>query len=153
MGSDHCRRLRWPTAFVMIAGAVLLAVLGTPSSQAAATPLSIRIVGNHFVNGAGHRIRLLGVNHTSAEYGCVDGFGYDDGHFNNADAAAIASWGANAVRIPLNEDCWLGINGQPNSNQGADPPLTVPGYHREITKYVADLNAHGIYAILDRSEE
>ncbi len=30
--------------------------------------------------------------------------------------------------IPLNEDCWLGINGQPNSNEGADPPLTEAGY-------------------------
>ena len=37
---------------------------------------------------AGQTIRLLGVNHTSAEYACVDGFGYDDGHFDAADAAA-----------------------------------------------------------------
>jgi endoglucanase len=57
-----------------------------------------------FVNGSGQPIRLLGVNHTSSEYACVDGFGYNDGHM---DAAAVASWNANAVRIPLNEDCWL----------------------------------------------
>jgi hypothetical protein len=123
--------------------------LAATTDVAAATPLSIRISGNHFVNGAGKTIRLLGVNHTSSEYGCVDGFGYDDGHFNQADAAAIASWGAHAVRIPLNEDCWLGINGQPNSNEGADPPLTMAGYRQEIENYVTDLNAHGIYAILD----
>src|SRR3954451_13202979 len=111
-----------PVAFVAIGGPMRLnalyrlrplaafaaAVCATSMSAAAATPaaaarvqrLPISIVGNHFVNGAGHRIRLLGVNHTSAEYGCVDGFGYDDGHFNNRDAAAIASWGANAVRVP-----------------------------------------------------
>ena len=83
-------------------------------------PLSIAIQGNHFVNGAGQTIRLLGVNHPSSEYACVDGFGYNDGHQDDADAAAIASWNANAVRVPLNEDCWLGINGQPNSSQG--PP-------------------------------
>ena len=117
-------------------------------SQAASVPLSISIAGNHFVDGAGQTIRLLGVNLTSSEYGCVDGFGYDDGHFDDADAAAIASWGANAVRIPLNEDCWLGINGQPNSNRGR-PATDGAGYQQEIENYVADLNAHGIYAILD----
>ena len=69
----------------------------------------------------GQTIRLLGVNHPSSEYACVDGYGYNDGHMEAADAAAIASWNANAVRIPINEDCWLGINGQPNSNQGAEP--------------------------------
>jgi aryl-phospho-beta-D-glucosidase BglC (GH1 family) len=121
---------------------------GSPAAAAKAT-LSLAIVGNHFVDGSGHTIRLLGVNHPSSEYGCVDGFGYDDGHFDNADAAAVASWGVNAVRIPLNEDCWLGINGQPNSNEGADPPLSQAGYQQEVRDYVADLNAHGIYAILD----
>jgi hypothetical protein len=125
-------------------------LVGSPATATTTkVPLSISIVGNHFVNGSGHTIRLLGINRTSSEYGCVDGFGYDDGHFDNADAKAIASWGANAVRIPLNEDCWLGINGQPNSNEGADPPLTQAGYQLQIKHYVADLNAHGIYAILD----
>ena len=128
--------------------AIVLAILASPA-LAAAAPLSIKVAGNHFVNGEGQTIRLLGVDRTSSEYGCVDGFGYDDGHFDDADAAAIASWNANAVRVPLNEDCWLGINGQPNSDQGASPLLTAAGYRQEIESYVADLNAHGIYAILD----
>ena len=136
-------------AFAGIAFAISVVPLGDVPGRAASAPLSISIVGNHFVDGAGRTIRLLGVNHTSSEYGCVDGFGYDDGHFNDGDASAIASWGANAVRIPLNEDCWLGINGQPNSSEGANPPLTSHGYQQEIESYVADLNAHGIYGILD----
>jgi endoglucanase len=143
------RQLRWPAALAAVAVTIGTSLLSGSPGIAASPRLSISIVGNHFVDGSGHTIRLLGVNHTSAEYGCVDGFGYDDGHFDNKDAAAIASWGANAVRIPLNEDCWLGINGQPNSNEGADPALTEAGYRHEITTYVADLNAHGIYAILD----
>ena len=57
--------------------------------------------------------------------------------------------GGTAVRIPLNEDCWLGINGQPNSSEGADPPLTSTGYQQAIKTYVADLNKHGLYAVLD----
>jgi hypothetical protein len=142
-------RTRWPTAVAGLACAIFVSLLGGSPGRAATVPLSISIAGNHFVNGSGHTVRLLGVNHTSSEYACVDGYGYDDGHFDAADAAAIASWGADAVRIPLNEDCWLGINGQPDSNEGADPPLTQVGYQHEIKTYVNDLNAHGIYAILD----
>src|ERR1700761_1771546 len=116
------------TLVLLLTALVLAAVPGV----AAAAPLSIRVEGNHFVNGEGQTIRLLGVDRTSSEYGCVDGFGYDDGHYDDADAAAIASWNANAVRVPLNEDCWLGINGQPNSDEGAEPELTVAGYRESI---------------------
>jgi endoglucanase len=128
-----------------IAGSAFVPAVG----QAAAVPLSISIQGNHFVNGAGQTIRLLGVNHPSSEYACVDGFGYNDGHQDAADAAAVASWNANAVRVPLNEDCWLGINGQPNSSQDPPSPLTAAGYQQSVKDYVAALNAHGLYAILD----
>jgi len=143
----HLRRVAAAASITVVVGAAVTAI--EPAAVAASTPLSISIKGKHFVNGAGHVVRLLGVNHTSAEYGCVDGFGYDDGHFNDADAAAIRSWKATAVRVPLNEDCWLGINGQPNSSEGADPPLTVTGYRHEIVDYVQALNRHGLYAILD----
>jgi hypothetical protein len=145
------RRRHWHglTTFVAIAALASLSLLTGTHAVAAKVPLSIKVVRNHFVNGSGRTIRLLGVNRPSSQFGCVDGFGYDDGHFNDSDAAAIASWGANAVRIPLNEDCWLGINGQPNSNEGADPPLTRDGYRLEIENYVHTLAAHGIYAILD----
>src|ERR1700761_3827824 len=138
-----------PPRTLLWSAAVLLLVALAQAPPAAASPLSIRVEGNHFVNGAGQTIRLLGVDHSSLEYACVDGFGYDDGHMDDADAAAIASWNADAVRVPLNEDCWLGINGQPNSNEGADPKLTVAGYREAVENYVAALNAHGLYAILD----
>jgi hypothetical protein len=150
--SGRTIRARWSAGFLAVAmAAVCMLVVGAvaESSPAAAAPLSIRIEGNHFVNGAGQPIRLLGVDRTSSEYGCVDGFGYDDGHYDDADAAAIASWNADAVRVPLNEDCWLGINGQPNNSEGAEPPMSAAGYRQEIENYVTDLNAHGIYAILD----
>jgi endoglucanase len=129
--------------------AVIVCALAQTTVASAQTPLSIKIAGNHFVNGAGQTIRLLGVNHASFEYGCVDGFGYDDGHMDAADAAAIASWNANAVRVPLNEDCWLGINGQPNNSEDPGTQLTASGYREAVESYVAALNAHGLYAILD----
>ena len=135
-------------AAAVCAACVAWLLVQTPS-QAASVPLSISIQGNHFVNGAGQTIRLLGVNHPSSEYACVDGFGYNDGHQDAADAAAVASWNANAVRVPLNEDCWLGINGQPNNSEGPPQPLTAAGYQQAVENYVAALNAHGLYAILD----
>ena len=136
-------------AAAALACAVTVLALVQSQGHAAGVPLSIAIQGNHFVNGAGQTIRLLGVDHPSSEYACVDGFGYNDGHQDDADAAAVASWNANAVRVPLNEDCWLGINGQPNSSQGPPQPLTAAGYQQAVEDYVKALNAHGLYAILD----
>ena len=144
------RRLGWLAPAVAASSlAILVSLQGGTPGKAADVPLSISISGNHFVDGAGQTVRLLGVDHASFEYGCVDGFGYDDGQMDDDDAAAIASWHATAVRVPLNEDCWLGINGQPNSNEGAEPSLTQNGYQHAVESYVADLNAHGLYAILD----
>jgi endoglucanase len=150
MGLGLLRQLRWLTPAVGgVACAIVLSMLVQAPVRAATVPLSIAIQGNHFVNGAGQTIRLLGVNHPSSEYACVDGFGYNDGHQDGADAAAVASWNANAVRVPLNEDCWLGINGQPNSSEGPPEPLTAAGYQQSVEDYVKALNAHGLYAILD----
>jgi endoglucanase len=141
------RGLLWlAPAFLGIAFAVFSFPLGGASGQAAQTPLEISISGNHFVNGAngtGQTIELHGVNVSSSEYACVDNYGYDDGNYTDATAAAISAWGANAVRIPLNEDCWL------NTNLPAGDPYGGAGYQHEIENFVSDLNAHGIYAILD----
>jgi endoglucanase len=141
------RRLRWLTpAFLGAAFAVLASLLGGASGQAAPTSLAISISGNHFVNGldgTGETIQLRGVNVSSSEYACAENFGYDNGEYTDATAAAIAAWGANAVRIPLNEDCWL------NTNLPAGDPYGGDGYQHEIESFVSDLNTHGIYAILD----
>ena len=124
-------------------GAMLCMVLTPPPLAALdATPLAITVVGNHFVNGSGQTIRLLGVNREGTEYACVNGTGYSVGPEDAADAAAIASWHTNADRIPINEDCWLGINGLPAYG-------TADGYRQMIESYVSALNADGIYAILD----
>jgi hypothetical protein len=56
--------------------------------------------------------------------------------------ATIASWHVNAVRVPLNEDCWLNINGVKPAYGGAN-------YQNAIVNYVNTLHRHNIYAILD----
>jgi endoglucanase len=119
---------------------------GARALAATVGTLSIAIAGNHFVNGSGQTVRLLGVDHAGTEYACEQGWGYSNGVDSPADAAAdaaaIAAWHANAVRIPLNEDCWLGINGEPAYGSQS-------GYQQTVESYVAALNADGIYAILD----
>ena len=121
----------------------LSSVVVTATTPArAATSLSIAVSGNHFVNGARATVRLLGVNVPSTEYACDQGWGYSSQPLTVQTADAIASWHANAVRVPLNEDCWLGLNGQPSYG-------TVAGYQEAIETWISDLNAAGLYAIVD----
>ena len=47
-----------------------------------------------------------------------------------------------AVRVPLNETCWLGIN-------GVKPAYSGDAYRRAISDYVARLNGAGMVVILD----
>jgi hypothetical protein len=108
------RRSLLALAFLALALALVLA----RSGEAAAAPLSIRVDGNRFVNGAGQTVRLLGVNHASFEYACEFGYAYDDGHMDDADAAAIASWNASAVRIPSTRTAGWGSTAAPATNRG-----------------------------------
>jgi aryl-phospho-beta-D-glucosidase BglC (GH1 family) len=62
---------------------------------------------------------------------------------NQASLTAMKSWGINAVRIPMNEACWLGINGVGSAAGG-------PNYQSAIAQ-VVDLitNTNGMAVILD----
>jgi endoglucanase len=101
--------------------------------------LSISVRGNQLVNGSGQVVTLHGVDISGTEWQCLYGQAFY-GPSNEASIAAMVAWHVNAVRIPLNEDCWLGINGAPKD---------IAAYHEEIQSYVNRLHAHGIYAILD----
>jgi endoglucanase len=105
-------------------------------------PLSIRVSGNHLVDGTGTPVRLLGVNRSGSEYSCVQDKGIFDGPSDAGSVSAIASWHVNAVRVPLNEDCWLGINGVGASYGGEV-------YQQAIAAYVDLLHRSGLYVILD----
>ena len=91
----------------------LCAVLSAPSAGASAGARSKRlhVSGNRLLDARGHVVHLHGVNRSGTEYACIQGWGIFDGPSDSASVAAIASWHANIVRVPVNEDCWLGING------------------------------------------
>ncbi|NEE04707.1 glycoside hydrolase family 5 protein [Phytoactinopolyspora halotolerans] len=87
-------------------------------------------------------MRLIGVNRPGTEWPCAHGWGLIAGPSDDAAVAAIAAWDVNAVRVPLNEHCWLGINGVPAQYGG-------PAYRQFIQEWVARINDAGMYAILD----
>ena len=111
----------------------------TPATSPPTGPLSIAVSGNHLADGGGQTVTLHGVSISGTEWQCLYGEAFYGPH-NEASIEAMVAWHINAVRIPLNEDCWLGINGAPTD---------INTYHEEIRDYVEQLHAHGLYAILD----
>ncbi|MGN6674808.1 MAG: cellulase family glycosylhydrolase, partial [Thermomicrobiales bacterium] len=98
--------------------------------------------GTQLVDGRDQPVRLLGVNRSGTEYACIQGWGFFDGPSDAASLQAIAAWHTTAVRIPLNEDCWLAINGAPAAYAGA-------AYQQAIAGYIATVQAAGLVPILE----
>ena len=129
--------------FIVVLVALSVFVIGkTPSARAATSIQGLHVSGNKILNGSNQQIRLLGVNHAGGEYMCIQGRGIWDGPVDAAGVQAMTSWYINAVRIPLNEDCWLGIN-------GVAPAMGGATYQQAVVDYVNLLNSNGIVAILD----
>ena len=120
----------------------------TPVPTAAPTPAGtaspLHVAGNRLVNALGQAVVLRGVNRSGTESACVlnGGWGFSEGPLDQASVNAMKAWRVNVVRMPLNEDCWLGIN-------GVNPLYSGAGYQQAIKGYVNLLNQNGLYAILD----
>jgi endoglucanase len=102
----------------------------------------LHVSGNQIVNGSGQPIQIRGVNRSGTEYACIQGWGFADGPTDSASLDKIASWKANAVRIPLNETCWLNINGVTAAYAGAN-------YQQFIATYVDLAIQHGLIPIVE----
>jgi hypothetical protein len=120
----------------------LSAVYRPATGGAATSPVVVSVVGNHLVNGAGQTIRLLGVDRSGTEYACIEGWGIFDGPNSAASIARMAAWHINAVRLPLDEACWLGL-------KGVNPAYGGAAYRSAIAAYVKLLHAAGLAVILD----
>jgi len=137
----------WGTTLAWNGSAGEMIVSAANSSAPIATPNATSVAGlqaqgNQLLNGDGQTVRLHGVNRSGTEYACIQGWGIFDGPSDAASVTAIGAWKANAIRVPLNEDCWLGINGVPAAYSGA-------AYQQAITAYVNTITAAGMAAILD----
>jgi hypothetical protein len=94
------------------------------------------------VDGAGNAVAIHGADRSGTEYACIQGWGIFDGPSDQASIDAMKAWKVNAVRVPLNEDCWLGINGVASAYGGAS-------YKQAIAGYVKLLRDSGMIVILD----
>jgi hypothetical protein len=91
----------------------------------------LHVVGNHLEDSLGATVVLRGVNRSGSEYQCVHGGGsVFDGAWGVTAIAAIATWKANAVRIPLNESCWLSDDGTAKSTYKESIGLFVDLLHQ-----------------------
>ena len=92
-------------------------------------------------------MRVHGVNRSGTEYRCIAANTTQtpnifDGASDDASLGVIASWNVNAVRVPMNEDCWLAINGVPAVNAGTN-------YKNALKAYVGLLEARNMAPILE----
>lgn len=102
---------------------------------------ALHVSRNLLLNSAGQPVRLIGANRSGTEYSCLS-YGIFDGPSNQASITAMLSWHINAIRIPLNEDCWLNVN-------LGDSPFGGAVYQQAIQQYVQLLIVNGITPILD----
>ena len=110
-------------------------------APAGAAP-QLHVSGNKLVDASGARVVLHGVDRSGTEYMCVQGNGIFDGPNYQASITAMAHWGVNAVRVPLDEACW-------NAESYVNPAYAGAHYRAAIKAYVGLLNANGMVAILD----
>ncbi|WP_154769928.1 cellulase family glycosylhydrolase [Nakamurella alba] len=113
-------------------------------AAAAARPV---VQGNVLVDSrTGATWSPRGVNYPSFEYACAQGWGTSrstaQGSAGSATAAAIGAWGANAVRLPLNQDCWNATGGVPSAYAGTP-------YRQAVQSFVTALNNAGLVVVLD----
>ncbi|HLY49658.1 MAG TPA: cellulase family glycosylhydrolase [Solirubrobacteraceae bacterium] len=118
--------------------ALIVVLLALPS---AASARGLHVVGDRLIGDNGQPVALHGVNRSGTEYACIQGWGMFDGPNDAASVRAMASWHVNFVRVPLNEDCWLGINRVKPRYGGAN-------YRRAIVRYVKLLHRYGMYVEL-----
>ena len=113
-----------------------------PPAPGDGTAPALRVSGNKLVDAAGRTRRMLGVNRSGGEFMCVQGRGIWDGPVDDASVRAIADWKANTVRIPLNEECWLGLS-------NIQPQYAGANYVNAVKDLVAKVRANGMTPMLE----
>lgn len=114
---------------------------GTAAATTSSAPTPV-VVGNTLVDTRTNTTWIPhGANWPSFEYACSQGWAYSQDDNTAAAATAMASWGINVIRVPLNQNCWLGSD---PSDYG-----TAAGYRAAVLAWVNILNAHGMVVILD----
>ncbi len=121
---------------------------GNGGADPGSAPPGLTVRGNQVVDEAGTPVRLRGFNTSGTEYACMEGWGIFD--LPGAEPTRVpegvvelmARWrGANTIRVPLNEQCWLGL--------GVDRRYGGAAYQRAVSDYVRLLHRFGFLVVLD----
>jgi hypothetical protein len=104
---------------------------------------ALHVSGNKLVTSGGAAYRLLGVNRSGGEFACIQGNGMWNGPMDQTSVTAIKSWNVHTVRVPLNEECWLGTTDVPaGGNSGT-------AYQQAVKDYVSLLLSNGITPLVE----
>jgi len=105
------------------------------------TAPDVHRVGNRLIDRlTGRPVTLKGIAMMSGEYACVHSTRVFDGPANRTVVDGMAAWGINAIRLPMNEDCWLGLHGA---------TVSGPAYQRGFVAFVEELLGAGFVVVLD----
>jgi len=104
--------------------------------------VALKVRGNKIVTDNGASVKLRGASHSGTEFACIQGYGIFDGQVDDASIIVMKSWKINIVRVPINEDCWLGIN-------GVKPEYSGNNYKNALNDYVNRLTKNGMSVIVD----
>jgi endoglucanase len=119
------------------------------------TAAAVKVSGGNLVNNVGAAVQLRGVNISALEFNVIDqpqappgGAAFDYFGGQAPVISALQSWKLNAVRIPLNEQCYLAQTcfNTPGSPLLADPLNSYRGY---VKSWVDQFTAAGFAVILD----
>eukprot|EP01113_Clastostelium_recurvatum_P046824 TRINITY_DN8263_c0_g1_i2.p1 TRINITY_DN8263_c0_g1~~TRINITY_DN8263_c0_g1_i2.p1 ORF type:complete len:803 (+),score=129.59 TRINITY_DN8263_c0_g1_i2:201-2609(+) len=102
--------------------------------------MGLKVVGNQIRNQYNEQVKVIGMTRSGMEYACVQGKGASEGPLTLESVRTIMTWGVNTVRIPLNTNCWLGVNG---ANPGGQAYIQV------VKDYVDLLTSCGLSVWLD----
>ncbi|HET9653986.1 MAG TPA: cellulase family glycosylhydrolase [Kineosporiaceae bacterium] len=114
----------------------------TATQPVAGAAPALKVSGNKLVTASGAPYRLLGVNRSGGEFGCVQQKAIFDGPVDAAAVDAMRTWKVRTVRIPLNEECWLGTD-------TADAASRGEAYQKATKDFVNLLISKGITPIVE----
>ena len=100
-----------------------------------------------FVDDTIANIQKVGVNLKDIKYvvlahGHLDHVGGSKKIQDATGARLITTWHVNTVRLPLNQDCWLGDDRLPRFG-------TASGYRKAVRRWVSVLHRYGLAVVLD----
>lgn len=113
--------------------------------------LAVHVSANHLVDQSGRQVVLRGADLSGTEFACIQGGSPTNRGWSiyggqpldqPSTYSAMAAWGIDVVRVPLNEDCWLGINGVASGLGGY-------AYQKAVEQEVSLIGNAGMVAILD----